>query len=55
MMNRAVTTGQQPGAREFVSYLTNIENNTPPPAPAPRVEVYSEFFINQKALIFKSY
>lgn len=39
MMNRAVSNGQQPGARESVSYLTNVETNAPPPPPPPRVEV----------------
>lgn len=39
MMNRAVSSGQQPGAKESVSYLTTIETNAPPPPPPPRVEV----------------
>lgn len=38
-MNRAVSNGQQPGAKESVSYLTTIETNAPPPPPPPRVEV----------------
>lgn len=40
MMNRAVSTGQQPGAKESVSYLTTIETNAPPAPPPPRVEVF---------------
>lgn len=41
MMNRAVNIGQQPGAKESISYLKNIEENgiTPSPASQPRVEV----------------
>ncbi|KAF5302324.1 hypothetical protein FQA39_LY10363 [Lamprigera yunnana] len=42
MMNRAVTSGHQPGAQEFVSYLTNIETNAPPPPLPPRVEVLAD-------------
>lgn len=42
MMNRAVTSGQQPGAKEFVSYLTSMETNAPPPPPAPRVEALAD-------------
>lgn len=40
MMNRAVNIAQQPGAKESISYLKNIEANglTAPPPP-PRVEV----------------
>lgn len=38
LMNRAVTQGQQPGALESVSYLTNMEN-LPPPPPPPRIDV----------------
>lgn len=40
IMNRAVSQGQQPGAMEKVSYLTNIETNIPPPPPPPRIEVF---------------
>lgn len=39
MMNRAVTIGQQPGAKESVTYLTSLETNHPPPPPPPRIEV----------------
>lgn len=39
MMNRAVNSGQQPGAKETVSYLTTMETNRPPPPPPPRIEV----------------
>lgn len=48
MMNRAVNIGQQPGAKESISYLTNIETNAPPPPPPPRVEVSeNRFFITR--------
>lgn len=33
MMNRAVGNGHQPGAKESVSYLTNIETTYAPPPP----------------------
>lgn len=40
MMNRAVKIGGQPGAKESISYLKNLESNTAPPPQAPtRVEV----------------
>lgn len=42
MMNRAVNIGQQPGAKESISYLTNIETNAQPPPPPPRVESIAE-------------
>ncbi|CAH1104934.1 unnamed protein product [Psylliodes chrysocephalus] len=44
MMNRAVNIGQQPGAKESISYLKNIEENgiTPSPASQPRVETIAE-------------
>ncbi|KAI4462519.1 tuftelin-interacting protein 11-related [Holotrichia oblita] len=42
MMNRAVCTGQQPGAKESVSYLTNIETNLPPPPPPPKIDNFVE-------------
>lgn len=41
MMNRAVKTGFQPGAKESVGYLTKIEGSCeppPPPPPPPRIE-----------------
>ncbi|KAL3268527.1 hypothetical protein HHI36_007636 [Cryptolaemus montrouzieri] len=42
MMHRAVNMGQQPGARESISYLTTIETNVPPPPPCPKVESFAE-------------
>ena len=40
IMNRAVCGGQQPGAKENVSYLTNIEaNNLPTQSKQSRQEV----------------
>lgn len=39
MMNRAVSNGKQPGAKETVSYLTTMETNRPPPPPPPRIDV----------------
>ncbi|CAH1160144.1 unnamed protein product [Phaedon cochleariae] len=43
MMNRAVNIGQQPGAKESISYLKNMEENgVPTPAPPPRVETFAE-------------
>ncbi|RZB66647.1 sip1/TFIP11 interacting protein [Asbolus verrucosus] len=42
IMNRAVNIGQQPGAKESISYLTSMENNAPPPPPPPRVESFVE-------------
>ncbi|XP_017783824.1 PREDICTED: septin-interacting protein 1 isoform X2 [Nicrophorus vespilloides] len=41
LMNRAASSGQQPGAKESVSYLTNIETNVPPPPP-PRIDTFQE-------------
>ncbi|XP_008192741.2 sip1/TFIP11 interacting protein isoform X1 [Tribolium castaneum] len=41
IMNRAVNIGQQPGAKESISYLS-MENNAPPPPPPPRVESFAE-------------
>lgn len=45
-MNRAVSSGQQPGAKEFVSYLTNMETNAPPPPPPPRIEVCNKTYFH---------
>uniref|UniRef100_V5IAZ3 Tuftelin-interacting protein n=1 Tax=Anoplophora glabripennis TaxID=217634 RepID=V5IAZ3_ANOGL len=44
MMNRAVNIASQPGAKESISYLKNIEANglTAPPPPPPRVETFAE-------------
>ncbi|CAG9826035.1 unnamed protein product [Diabrotica balteata] len=44
MMNRAVNIGQQPGAKESISYLKNMEESgvMPPAAPPPRVETIAE-------------
>ncbi|CAH1965308.1 unnamed protein product [Acanthoscelides obtectus] len=44
MMNRAVGLGQQPGAKESISYLKTMEENgsLPPPPPPPRVETIAE-------------
>ncbi|KAK9877327.1 hypothetical protein WA026_017723 [Henosepilachna vigintioctopunctata] len=42
MMNRAVNLGQQPGARESISYLTTLECDIPPPPPPPKVESFVE-------------
>ncbi|VEN36157.1 unnamed protein product [Callosobruchus maculatus] len=43
MMNRAVSLGQQPGAKESISYLKTMEENGPiPPPPPPRVETIAE-------------
>lgn len=50
MMSRAVSSGQQPGAKESVSYLTNIENNAPPPPP-PRTQVTITYFYKEAGLV----
>ncbi|KAJ8922726.1 hypothetical protein NQ315_007761 [Exocentrus adspersus] len=44
MMNRAVNIAQQPGAKESISYLKNMEANglTAPPPATPRVESLAE-------------
>lgn len=41
MMNRAVGLGQQPGAKESISYLKNMEANgyTTPSPQVSRIEV----------------
>ena len=39
IMGRAVNMGQQPGAKESISYLNSMEHNTPPPPPPPQIEV----------------
>ncbi|CAH0560606.1 unnamed protein product [Brassicogethes aeneus] len=42
IMNRAVKIAGQPGAKESISYLTNMENNSIPIQPQPRVESFAE-------------
>jgi hypothetical protein len=51
IMNRAVNIGQQPGAKESISYLSSMENNLPPPPPPPRVEVVLWRFLKNKFAI----
>lgn len=57
-MNRAVGLGQQPGAKESISYLKNMEANgytaPPPPPPLSRIEVsqMSKLSINTFFIIF---
>lgn len=44
-MNRAVNIGQQPGAKESISYLSSLENDIPPPPPPPKMEVsHTDFY-----------
>ncbi|XP_071056718.1 septin-interacting protein 1 [Onthophagus taurus] len=42
IMNRAASSGHQPGAKESVSYLANIETNIPLAPPPPKISSFAE-------------